>query len=85
MWWHGELWTIAAVESSAKRVMGNHDFQPRHKRDQANGIIGHFEASKNCRAKSSDSGGPPNPGPSSPSPLTITSYTMGGGCSSLRP
>jgi hypothetical protein len=43
MWWHGELWTIAAVESLAKRVMGNHDFQPRHKRDQANGIIGHFK------------------------------------------
>jgi len=51
MWWHGELWTIAAVESSAKRVMGNHDFQPRHKRDQANGIIGHFKSSKELPSK----------------------------------
>jgi hypothetical protein len=45
MWWHGELRTIAAVERSAKRVMGNHDFQPRRKRDQANGIIRHFKSS----------------------------------------
>jgi hypothetical protein len=51
MWWHGELWTIAAVESSAKRVMGNHDFHPRHKRDRANGIIGHFKASKELPSK----------------------------------
>jgi len=43
MWWHGELWTIAAVESLAS--MGNHDFQPRHKRDQANGIIRYFKSS----------------------------------------
>jgi hypothetical protein len=46
MWWHGELWPIAAVESSAKRVMGNHDFQPRHERDRANGIIRYFKSLK---------------------------------------
>ena len=51
MWWHGELWTIVAVESLAKHVMGSHDFQPRHKRDQANGIIGHFKASKELPSK----------------------------------
>jgi hypothetical protein len=51
MWWHGELCTIAAVESSAKRVMGNQDFQPRHKRDRANGIIGHFKSSNELPSK----------------------------------
>jgi hypothetical protein len=45
MWWHGELWTIAAVESLAKSIMGNHDFQPRNWRDQANGIIRYFKSS----------------------------------------
>jgi hypothetical protein len=45
MWWHGELWTIAAVESLAKSILGNHDLQPRHKRDQSNGIIRYFKSS----------------------------------------
>jgi hypothetical protein len=45
MWWHGELWTIAAVESLAKSIMGNHDFQPRNWRNQANGIIRYFKSS----------------------------------------
>lgn len=46
MWWHGELWTIPAVESLAKQVMGNHDFQPRHKRDRANSITRYFKSNK---------------------------------------
>jgi hypothetical protein len=45
MWWHGELQTIAAVETLAKSIIGNHDFQPRHVRDRANGIIRHFKSS----------------------------------------
>ena len=49
MWWHGELWTIAAVESLAKHVMGNHDFEPRHKRDRANGIIRQLKSLKGRR------------------------------------
>jgi hypothetical protein len=49
MWWHGELWTVAAVESLAKQVMGNHDFQSRHKRDRANGIIQHLKSLKGTR------------------------------------
>ena len=51
MWWHGELWTIAAVESLAKSIIGNHDFQPRHKRDQANGIIRYFKSSNELPSK----------------------------------
>jgi len=51
MWWHGELWTIAAVESLAKHVMGNHDFQPRHKRDRANGITRYFKSNNELPSK----------------------------------
>ena len=51
MWWHGELWTIAAVESLAKSIIGNHDFQPRHKRDQSNGIIRYFKSSNELPSK----------------------------------
>jgi len=51
MWWHGELWTIAAVENLAKSIIGNHDFQPRHKRDQANGIIRYFKSSNELPSK----------------------------------
>jgi len=51
MWWHGELCTIAAVESLAKLIIGNHDFQPRHKRDQANNIIRHFKSSNELLSK----------------------------------
>jgi hypothetical protein len=46
MWWHGELLAVAEVESIAKWRMGDHDFQPRQKRDQANAIIRHFKSSK---------------------------------------
>ena len=51
MWWHGELWTIAAVESLAKSIIGNHDFQPRHMRDQANNFIRHFKSSNELPSK----------------------------------
>jgi hypothetical protein len=51
MWWHGELWTIAAVESLAKHVMGDHDFQSRHKRDRANAITRYFKSSNESRSK----------------------------------
>jgi hypothetical protein len=51
MWWHGELWTIAAVESLAKHVMGDHDFQSRHKRDRANAITRYFKSSNELRGR----------------------------------
>jgi hypothetical protein len=46
MWWHGELWTITAVEDLAKEIIGNHDRLPRRERDNANGIVSHFKLSK---------------------------------------
>jgi hypothetical protein len=56
MWWHGELRTIAAVERLAKSIIGNHDFQPRHKRGQANGTHPSISnPAMNCRAKSGGS------------------------------
>jgi hypothetical protein len=51
MWWYGELWTIAAVESLARHVMRNHDFQPRHNRDRANGITPYFKSSNELPRK----------------------------------
>jgi hypothetical protein len=50
MYFYRQLVPLAAVERHAKKMMGNHDNQPRRARDRANGIETRFRLSNEGNA-----------------------------------